>query len=384
MLEESPEKQINISESSEKTKENITSQVLDLDLKVDGKTLYELPGLLKWTHDINKKDENYSPKASGELLPGIVRGIVTERISQLVELKEGEVVVPKKGTLRNYLSECEIISAFDPRIPTLGVSNSEMRNKNEPTELKEGWWQGSKPGILQAATRATVDIPKEVSEKDSSQYILEVVQGYGGSKPGSTGKSEISGAEAGLYYSQTAIPDSFLINRENEFVGVVETKAYSPEEFSLYVKKAAEQGSFEVQISDEDYNQALMTETEHYGGTIRLGFDIEGQQKMLDILRDAHNQLDPLENMGIVILRIPADVSETDISEFDDLCHDFGYDNVVVQKLPFSFEEIDQIGKEAVRKIGNGFREAKKFKFADRELKVLSEYSGVELVKPNG
>lgn len=372
MSETSPEAQ-----KPDEIKSEVKSRVLDPELEVDGKDLHELPKLLKWTYDFNKGDEHFSPKAAESLLKGAIRGVVTERASQLVALNEGEMVVPKEGTLKDYLGGCRTISGYDESIPTLGVYSERTRSGKK---LSWGSQRGKKMGILQAATRSTISIPDNIPRREVPQYILELVEGYGGTPPRTGGE----GSQAGLHYEETAMPDSFVMNSDDEFVGVVETKAYTPEEFSLYVRKAKEKGYLEVDVDYDEYYEATGVDAEHYGESMRLGFDIDGQQRMLDILRDAINEKEPLENTGIVLLRVPSDIVDDDIEELEQLSRRYGYGNLAVQKLPFTSDELDELGKRVVGKIGDDFSKHSNYRFANRELKILSEYAGVDLLESDG
>ncbi len=366
-----------ISSEDEVSKDEITAEALDKNLEVDGSTHEEIPEILKWTFNFNKGKEHYSKKATQTLLNGVVRGIMTERISHLTPLNQAGTIDPREGSLAHLLSELEMVTPQDLTLPTIGVKRNWKSDPWKNPRFTARWQKGKKSGLLQGAVYSTVDVPKEIPEKEKSAYVSEVVEGYGGAKP-KTKSEESEGAQAGLYYKETTMPDAFITHKDGVLAGVVEVKAYSPQEFALYVAKAKENQSLQVFIETEEYNKALGVDEEHYGGGLHLGFDIEGEQRMLDILRDATTQAAPLEGSVPVVLRVPSDVANENIKKFRELCLDLGYENVAVQKLPYTFEELQEMSKQAIRNMKEEFTGNRKLQFSKRELGVLGEYAGVD------
>jgi len=370
------EKQENISRN-----EKLVVDVLDKALKIDGKKLKDIPGSLKWSLDFtkaNKGEGEISHEAVKSLMSGVIRGSITERVSCLVPLEAAETFLPPGEETASVLAGVRIVNTSE--LPSLRVERSWKKGYWENPKLREGQLAGKKAGILQSAAASTVAVPKGVLRKYKEQYKAEVIEGYGGSPPSPSKKTENrEGAEGGLYYDKTTMPDGFIVSQEGTLVGVVEVKAYSPKEFQLYVEEARKQGRLSLDIDQKTYNEYLETESTQYGGKIRLGLDIDGEQKMLDILRGA-DSLDPLEVDGLVVLRVPNDVNRDDIEGFQLHCQKLGYHNVVVQRLPLSFDELNQLGKQAVITLQEEFKKKDNRALKKNELRILEEYADIKLV----
>lgn len=347
---------------AEITKDEIAARVLDKELEVDDRNLRNLPSIMKWTLNINKGKEHWSKEKTESMISGLARGMIAERVNLLVPLDQAETILPDPR-IQKMISESSIISTSDESIPALGVN---MRTR----EIVEGRLKGKKPGILQAAVRDTIKVPDVVPEKLRDQYISDVIEGYGGSSPSPE-------ADAGIHYEETTIPDAF-IKYHYQIIGAVESKAYSAGEFKLYVDEAKKQRKLHVEVSTERYNEFLGAEEEHWGGGINLGFDVEGEQRMVDILRDSLYGADAMDDYVPILLRVPADVDNQDIEEYYGLCRELGLENMIVQKLPFSSEELDELGVKAIKAVKEEFTKRDHMSLSNRELKVLGEYADID------
>ena len=83
---------------------------------------------------------------------------------------------------------------------------------------------------------------------------------------------------------------------------------------------------------------------------------------------------------NLVLLRFPNDIPDNLLTQYGEMVVSYGFTNVVIQKLPFSREELEIIAKEVIKSRWSilNFQLLKGNNFANRDLNVLHEYANSE------
>jgi hypothetical protein len=176
-----------------------------------------------------------------------------------------------------------------------------------------------------------------------------------------------------LMYEETALPDQFIV-KDGKIAGAVEVKAYTPEEFRIWV------GQLEANLETEQKLDTLTDsiiktgrlgrnslQTYIYPGEelpkdvtategMRLGVNIDGIRKLVQIANNEPFVIDKVDPETAevtqedynkeypVVIRVPSDINEADIERMGRVIERLGYANVALQKLPFSVKDLHELG----------------------------------------
>ncbi len=186
---------------------------------------------------------------------------------------------------------------------------------------------------------------------------------------------------AGEIFASTVIPDGILVNAEGAGVGVVEVKAYTADELSrlLELTRNSPTGAVQYTGKASDFGRT-------YAGasmeSFTLGADVAKEVAFIDTVRDliGGSETGGDNENNLIVLRFPADIPNNLLVQYGERIVNYGFPNVVIQKLPLSGPELDIIAKEIVKSRWGaiGMQLLKKQNFADREIKVLAKYVGID------
>jgi hypothetical protein len=152
---------------------------------------------------------------------------------------------------------------------------------------------------------------------------------------------------ADTYYDYT-LPDTFVESLGGEIVAPIEVKAYSEEEIKIWtedLKKLAEDMrstptlKTKSQVGDREMNLGLEPTAElrfiELMNFVRLG------NENSESFKHYYEKLATTEpDESPIVLRFTEDISDQAIQELGKACEKLGFTNLVIQKLPFTREEL--------------------------------------------
>jgi len=367
------------------SKKNLAQEVYS-----DRKLGKEIVEKAKWSLDIQKQNGNkipWSPEATEEKLSGYLRGLVAEAVSNKISLTSAQnvftygdttlaalkVVSPqeyagsitnRKGDVLSHILaesfEKKPLRVFDPNIH---LNDNLIISQFKLDRLISGAPRVS-PQDYAIELRRYME-----NKKDKMQE--EIIKGYAyAPKKGDT--------IAGEWYDSTVIPDGIILDKEGVPAGVLEVKAYSPaDELAFLLKKIEEGGKsstyFEGKASDfgKTYPGANI---DNY----KMGVELDKETEFVDIIRGVSGKGADRDASNLVLLRFPSDIPDNLLMQYGEKIVSCGYRNVVIQKLPFSGEELNVIAKEIVKhQWGNLDLQLYKLNFSNREIEVFKNWAGV-------
>lgn len=315
----------------------VVGKILSEEWQWNGQGISDLPSLAKYMLiGNNRKGNPLAPEQERQLLEGILRGATAERVSGAIPLLKAETVYSSISEEKaRDLNTIDPGSIFNPPSKERFLRGS-LRRGLEKSPLRRGY---------EAETR-------EDLEED-------IILGYAGNK-------------GGLFYTESVMPDAFL----SDLRGFVEVKAYMPYELKAWIDHLIRTGELSFSASDEELKAHGGVFHPHASGDLHLGADLLAEIEFIDNLRAGHKEDGELGLDSIVILRFPSDSPDESLKELGLYLHEKAHlQNVIIQKLPFSSEELTTLAieifasqKDAIYK-GEG-----KKPFSKRELK--------EVVKP--
>ncbi len=185
----------------------------------------------------------------------------------------------------------------------------------------------------------------------------------------------------GEMFRNTVIPDAFIIKKgeKTDLVGLVEVKAYTPDELATLIDKIKKNEG-----SQESGTRFKVTGTAYEFGKIfpgaekvkfNMGFDINKEVGFVDFIRGVSKGESNRYEQNIVVLRFPKDIPNNLLSQFGQLIVDYGYPNVVIQKLPFSNQDLIDISRRIVNDtFSDVWLQRLKMNFSDKEIALLDTY----------
>ncbi len=172
-------------------------------------------------------------------------------------------------------------------------------------------------------------------------------------------------------YGRPYVDPDALITREQENIffpiGTLEMFSYTPEEFGDYLRSLRNNLNGEATDKEGDKTRIFRSrwlqnvtgpesKDNTQRGTKLLGLDLEGHLDFVRALNDrlddelVRNNLDfiPFSSTdALVVLRFPKDISNEGLAELGEILTSAGY-KVIIQKIPFTFEEINHIAKTTI------------------------------------
>lgn len=313
----------------------------------------EILSKIKWQLEFTQKKHNdpFNKQTIEKQLDGLLRGDFAERLSLQFEPQQCRTV-------------------YNPT--NIELSQYHIASFESLTDQK------TKAGILAFAVRKSFkDSPPKnlttyldsITDNDDRKEALmdqitnEIVEGY---------SSKGTETNSGIFFRDTVIPDATLVNSKDEIAGVVEVKAYFPEELHRLVVRLNNDAESGKQLKTHaDIGVSGSTPSK-----LNLGIDLNREIEFIDILRSVGFGLKELDVTMPALIRFPSDIPDDLIINYGDILTRCGY-SVVLQKIPITTTELTKRAKEFVRNnlelITN--KAHKGMTFSDRERKVLEDYS---------
>lgn len=378
--------------SPESFKHKLAEQVYR-ELIGDSVKCAELLARVKWSMGVQKRggrDVPWSSDAAEGKLSGNLRGLVAEAVSEGMPLLEAQTVFNSKGvTLEKFSVVSPQEFAGSPSNKKGDVLSHLLKQslKNKPLQAFDPTVRMKNNPIIATfkAERETAKAP-EVSREEYNRQIRayleearkhmeeEIVQGYAYAPVREKGGSI---TPAGEWYGSTVIPDALIIDQDVP-VGIVEVKAYQADELAKLLALIRTTGKESIRYTgtaDQFGKTYSGAEKDPYS----LGADLNGEVAFVDILRGLAGLGRGKTLDNLVVLRFPNDIPDNLLSQYGEVAVSCGFSNVVIQKLPFSGEELDIIAKELVKAQWSDLSShSTKANFSDRELRVLKTYAGIE------
>lgn len=401
--------------------------VLDESWEWNGKGLDELPGLAKWMFKLNKQQsERFDPKVERELLMGLFRGYMGERISgalkgldqaesvfstiPLEDLTGLELIDPadvEGGPNKGYILAAAVragLSDFSPNLPE-EISKEEAARFD--AELKI--YLQKHPELVDAEAQRILEDGKEdihtmsearrvaftrLMEEEGFETRKEAIEamkedialglgayGYKASK-----KWGLEESDPGILHFDSEMPDGFAPGGE----GPVEVKSLKPYELKAWIEallaRKVPSANLTEFISDDALRRAGGKFVPHSDGKLPFRLNIDAEVQFTDDVRAGHSKegVEPLGRDAFVILRFPKDANENDLKALGKMLHeDLHFSRVLIQRMPFTSDEIDELALEAVAsqrdlfaKPPEGTKGRKGMTFKDRELQLIGSLVG--------
>ena len=99
---------------------------------------------------------------------------------------------------------------------------------------------------------------------------------------------------------------------------------------------------------------------------MRLGTDVDGLRRMVSVINKNPTSVDVIDSTTAevsintnylkeypVIIRVPSDIHDEDITRFFVICDKLSYKNIFIQKLPFTSEDINTLAGRYIERYVN-------------------------------
>lgn len=341
---------------------------------------------VKWSLDIRNQNgkipwnsQLIRNKLSGKLI-GSVAEAVDERVSLMdaetvfnpknISLEDLKVVSPQVFSGATTNRKADVFSrllrkSFEEK--PLAAFNPQKRIKNNPLidKFKEERAFFKAPQVPpQEYTSLLREYMIEAKEKIEDEFV----QGY-------------AHHPEGEFYASTVIPDGLVVKGDN-LIGMFEVKAVKAEELDramTIIRSNKKRGGRETSVvgTAADFGHTYPgADKEQY----RMGVDLDKEAEFVDILQGLTGKGENLGVNNLIILRFPDDIPDNLLNQYGEMIVSCGYTNVVIQKLPFSREELNVIAKEVVKSRWQSLyaQLSGNKNFSLRDLNVLGEYAGIE------
>ncbi|MBW6441388.1 hypothetical protein K0B04_00565 [Patescibacteria group bacterium] len=354
----------------------------------------ELLSKIKWSLSLQKNpDVPDSDERRLSKLEGNLRGAVAEEVSNLLGIDNCETVFISGNV---SLGKCSILSphefvgsekntkasviytalikALDLKpIEIFGkdMSDSEIVSEFKESRKGKGYLPKEKYGELlrsyldqkRKEIKGGVGVDRKIEE--------ELREDYRSVPRGAPDEYSTLTSEA---FNKTVIPDGFLV-REGSPVGLLEVKAYEPDELATLMQKIKETGKLGTQ-----YRGFASDFGKNYLGADKdkfvMGADFNKETEFVDFIRGVLNGEPNKNEENILVLRFPNDIPDNLLNQFGQMIVDYGYPNVLIQKLPLSNQELTVISKEIVNASYSYIllQLGKDRKFSNKEIDVLDGF----------
>lgn len=373
---------------AETSKKDLAQEVHD-EIISDKELCDEILSKVKWSLSIQKNSENkvpWGPEYAKERISGNLRGVVAEAVSEKVALGDAETVYSsadvdmgsyktisprefsnaptnRKGDVLSHLLKRSLeekpLQVFDPKV----------RNPNNPIvkQFKEEQMKKNAPRV---SSEEYSRLLKEYLNREKEKMNGEIVEGYTWTTV--KGKDGSPGYPAGEWFGSTVIPDRLIIDGNGKLAGILEDKAYPADELAKLIsliKKSGKQ-AMSYRGTAADFGKTYLgADKEPYN----VGADLDKETAFADIIGGLKEGTPEKGTDNLVVLRFPADMPDNLLNQYGEMICSCGYQNVVIQKLPFSVSELGVIAKEVVKSQWDNLEN-----FSKRELTVLREWAGIE------
>lgn len=380
--------------TSEISKQDLADQV-HKGLIADKVACEEMLARVKWSLDLQNRSGNkitWGPEAIKGRISGNLIGFIAEAVSEKIPLSNAQtvfnpqtiplealkVVSPQefadstsnaKGDILAYMLrrsfEEKPFKFLDPKVR---VKNNPLIDMFKKERRESGASQVS-------SQEYGIELGKYlVRMKDAMEE--EVIEGYAHEK---AREKDGSVTPAGEFIKATVIPDGIVTDKEGYPVGVFEVKAYDAEELGdamFLIRKRGREATYFKGTAANFGKMYPGADKEQYS----IGVDIDKEVAFVDILRGLTGKGTDMGAGNLVLLRFPNDIPDNLLIQYGEMIVSYGFTNVVIQKLPFSREELDIIAREVIKsKWGTlSFQSLRGSNFSERDLEVLRKYAGIE------
>ncbi len=367
------------------------------DLTSDKGACEEILSRVKWSLDFQKRIGNeipWSPEAIKERISGNLIGFIAETVSEKIPLSDAQtvfnprkipleslkVVSPQKFTGLPSNKKSDILADGIRRSlneKPLRIFDPNVRLKNNPAieMFKEG---RRKSGAPQVSPQEYGRQLREYMALMEEEMEKELIKGYA---YGEVREKDGSVTPAGEFFGGTVIPDGIVTKEgeEEEPVGIFEVKAYTAEELDramALIRKSGKEATYFKGTAADFSKKYPGADKEQYG----IGVDIDKEVAFVDILRGLTGEGTGTGVENLVLLRFPNDIPDNLLIQYGEMIVSYGFTNVVIQKLPFSREELNIIAKEVIKSRWSilSLQLLKGKNFSSRDLDVLHKYANSE------
>jgi hypothetical protein len=381
--------------SVETPKQDLAQEVYK-EITSDKELCGEILSKVKWSLSIQKNGEKsgpWNPELAKERISGNLRGMVAEAVSEKIPLSDAETIYSSKNTdLGSYktVSSQEFSNAPTNRKgdvlshllkksleeKPLQVFDPNIRDSNNPIvqQFKKERKLNNEPKV---SPEEYIKLLKTYMKTQKENYNEDIIRGYTWAMiKGKNGKVDIP---AGEWFGSTVIPDRLVVDGNGKLAGILEDKAYPADELAKLFSIIKEKGKQAVFYhgTAADFGKTFRgADDEPY----TIGADLDKETTFADIIGALKEGASEKGADNLVVLRFPADMPDNLLNQYGEMISSYGYQNVVIQKLPFSVGELEVIAKEVVKSHWNNLllQLGKDRNFSDRELNVLREYAGIE------
>jgi len=305
-------------------KDEIVRAVLDEYKPWYGCFLESVPSFLKRQVD---NERNRARNNGGEFdfldyVKGRMRGIVGERLNGFTKLEDAETVF--SSGLGKELKGARVADFYEFVDESLDLKG---KAAVLATSVKHGM---SHPGsgLIMSLT----------PEVDDTIVDKEIVEGYA--------------THGGVFDIDASIPDAALVDDKNHIIGAVEIKSYTSDETHAWVKSLLNDSFDRVHKKTGEIFRTPPVSEQNFERLIdrkKLGANFEKLLKFSENFRTGFEGRDlGFPEKAIFVLRFPSDANDKDLKQLGELMNNYGYRNVVIQELPFSCEEINDLSKEVL------------------------------------
>jgi hypothetical protein len=329
-------------------------------------------------------------------LEGNLRGLVAEKVSELVGINEAKNVFVSGDF---SIEDCSIISPQElvgsPKDTKASVISTSLIKglQDKPIEIfGEPLSISEKIAQFKESRKGKSYVPKEVYNKLLKSFLEDLDEKSGGTNQeietdlrkdfelvprGSP--PEYSTLTSETYYS-TVIPDALIVKADSsktgwDVVGVGEVKAYLADEVYTLMNKIRESGKLGTQ-----YEGVASDFGKTYEGADKdrftMGVDLNKETEFADFVRGVFLGKPNNYEENIILLRFPNDIPDNLLKQFGQMVVDYGYPKVVIQKIPVSIQEINVISKEIINAAYPDicFQLLNRYNFSDKEISVLDRF----------
>ncbi len=301
------------------------------DLLLENQSL-DIVSKLHWSLNLNRQlaREGRYVLHSGTLLhsiDGTLRGDLAERLSSILGMEDCETVYSSLGDRHTQLAPVTFEEYFGTR------SKVDVLYR----VVKNSFYNNPAHNLIELIS-SQIQYPNQLN-KEYKKHVWEIVEGYCTSGSGGD-------ATKGLFFSELRKPDGLLVGLTGSVDGLVEIKAYIPEEVSAMIDNHSIEyhGEFKEITADYTYDTGKRTVT------YELNMYLSKEIAFIDTIRQLGYGLSRLGQDMNILLRFPKDSNYEDLYEYGELLRSLGYKNLIIQRLPLTTVELRKKAKDILRK----------------------------------
>lgn len=358
---------------------------------VEGSTLCtDLLGKVKWSCDLSGGSQN--SERLRDKLSGTIRGFLAEIVSDQINLGSAETVFSAGNvdidSLR-IVTPQEFVGSESGKKGSVLKAALDKSFEDSPLQLVSNALFSRNDPLYQRfiADRKALKAPRvtyEELQRLFQWYVSnmrttlpeELTQGY---VYGPSRDARGNSVPAGEFFASTVLPDGIVTDTSGNVAGIVEVKAYTADELAKFLQLTAHPTDIKVA-----YRGTAADFGKTYPGaesdTYVLGADLLHETAFVNIVRDleGHQRINDEDNL--IVLRFPNDVPDNLLYQYGERVVNYGYPNVLIQKLPLSGNELDIIGKEVIKSQWSRLMSPQRSdrSFSKKALEVLAAYAGID------